>query len=187
MQNHSNYPAAGGGARGLHAWIGGSNLIIGRIPGGPCLLRGQTLASTRDKYWGFCAEITQAEKHIGSPFRTSAWRGFSRRSPASSPPPPPWVRPTRAGDNIYASVITAAASSTGFFLACTSVWRSASACSQLSGVTLTYGDNTMRIGFKRVSLVYDVSSPSTMASENYVREGASVKVHDRQFFQVRFL
>ncbi|KAK1981896.1 hypothetical protein LZ30DRAFT_67049 [Colletotrichum cereale] len=61
-----------------------------------------------------------------------------------------WMPPrsTRAGEHIYASVITAAPSSTELFLACTSVWRSASKCSQFSGVTLTYGDNTMKIGFK---------------------------------------
>ncbi|KAF6824348.1 hypothetical protein CMUS01_10294 [Colletotrichum musicola] len=60
-----------------------------------------------------------------------------------------WLPPrsTRAGEsNIYASVITAAPSSTEFLLACTSVWRSASACSGYSGLTLTYGDGTMKIG-----------------------------------------
>ncbi|KAK1961139.1 hypothetical protein LY78DRAFT_706719 [Colletotrichum sublineola] len=61
-----------------------------------------------------------------------------------------WMPPrsTRAGENIYASVITAVPSSAELFLACTSVWQSASACSQFSGVTLTYGDNTIKIEFK---------------------------------------
>ncbi|KZL83021.1 hypothetical protein CI238_01951 [Colletotrichum incanum] len=61
-----------------------------------------------------------------------------------------WMPPrsTRVGENIYASVITAAPSSTEFFLACTSVWQSASSCLQFSGVTLTYGNNTMKIEFK---------------------------------------
>ncbi|WYZ38489.1 hypothetical protein EsH8_III_000403 [Colletotrichum jinshuiense] len=64
-----------------------------------------------------------------------------------------WLPPrsTRVGENIYASVITAAPSSTEFFLACTSVWQSASACSQFNGVTLTYGNNTMKIGFRSES------------------------------------
>ncbi|WQF79459.1 hypothetical protein CDEST_04473 [Colletotrichum destructivum] len=61
-----------------------------------------------------------------------------------------WMPPrsTGAGENIYASVITAAPSSTEFFLACTTAWQSASACAQFSGVTLTYGDGTMKIGFR---------------------------------------
>ncbi|KAK6218936.1 hypothetical protein QIS74_06145 [Colletotrichum tabaci] len=61
-----------------------------------------------------------------------------------------WMPPrsTSAGENIYASVITAAPSSTEFFLACTTAWQSASACAQFSGVTLTYGDGTMKIGFR---------------------------------------
>ncbi|GKT41024.1 uncharacterized protein ColSpa_01205 [Colletotrichum spaethianum] len=61
-----------------------------------------------------------------------------------------WMPPrsTRVGENIYTSVITAAPSSTEYFLACTSVWESASSCSQFSGVTLTYGNSTMKIGFK---------------------------------------
>ncbi|KAL0943559.1 uncharacterized protein CTRU02_201446 [Colletotrichum truncatum] len=61
-----------------------------------------------------------------------------------------WLPPrsTTIGENIYASVITAAPSSTEFLLACTSVFRSASACSHFNNVTLTYGNNTMKIGFR---------------------------------------
>ncbi|KAK2733577.1 hypothetical protein CKAH01_08372 [Colletotrichum kahawae] len=72
-----------------------------------------------------------------------------------------WLPPrsTRAGENIYASVITAAPSSTEFLLACTSNFRSAASCSQFSGVTLTYGNSTMKIGFR--SETFDCTRGST--------------------------
>ncbi|KAK2025767.1 hypothetical protein LX32DRAFT_730594 [Colletotrichum zoysiae] len=76
--------------------------------------------------------------------------GAAQTKPATTEKSTVWMPPrsTSAGESIYASVITAAPSSTELFLACTSVWQWASACSQFSGVTLTYGDNTMKIGFK---------------------------------------
>ncbi|KAF4911927.1 hypothetical protein CGCF415_v003925 [Colletotrichum fructicola] len=72
-----------------------------------------------------------------------------------------WLPPrsTRTGENIYASVITAAPSSTEFLLACTSNFRSAASCSQFSGVTLTYGNSTMKIGFR--SDTFDCTRGST--------------------------
>ncbi|KAF4837618.1 hypothetical protein CGCSCA4_v011788 [Colletotrichum siamense] len=72
-----------------------------------------------------------------------------------------WLPPrsTRAGENIYASVITAAPSSTEFLLACTSNFRSVASCSQFSGVTLTYGNSTMKIGFR--SETFDCTRGST--------------------------
>ncbi|KAK1995375.1 hypothetical protein LX36DRAFT_672524 [Colletotrichum falcatum] len=59
------------------------------------------------------------------------------------------------------SIIMAAPSSTELFLACTSAWQSASACSQFSGVTLTYGDGTMRIGFGSDSYDCKRGDPAT--------------------------
>ncbi|KAM0328566.1 hypothetical protein ACHAQA_004974 [Verticillium albo-atrum] len=60
-------------------------------------------------------------------------------------------RTTRAGDHIYASVITAVPekSSTEYLLACTSVFKSPypSSCGDFRGVTLTQGPETMRIEF----------------------------------------
>lgn len=73
----------------------------------------------------------------------------AQQSPTKTEKSTVWLPPrsTRASEsNIYASVITAAPSSTEFLLACTSVWRAASVCSGYSGLTLTYGDGTMKIG-----------------------------------------
>ncbi|CRK33078.1 hypothetical protein BN1708_006022, partial [Verticillium longisporum] len=60
-------------------------------------------------------------------------------------------RTTRAGDNIYASVITAVPekSSTEYLLACTSVFKSPypSSCGDFRGVTLTQGPETVKIQF----------------------------------------
>ncbi|TDZ83720.1 hypothetical protein C8034_v005080 [Colletotrichum sidae] len=95
--------------------------------------------------------------------------------------PPP--RSTGVGENIYASVITAAPSSTEYLLACTSVWRSASACSHFSGVTLTYGNNTMKIGFRTETFdckrgptaTCSVSAPGTVDAQSVLAGSESAR------------
>lgn len=64
-------------------------------------------------------------------------------------------RPTSAGNNIYASVITAAPETTEYLLACATTFRSPypSSCGDFAGVTLTHADGTMRIKFAYVQSV----------------------------------
>ncbi|KAF9877073.1 hypothetical protein CkaCkLH20_05339 [Colletotrichum karsti] len=72
------------------------------------------------------------------------------QSPTKTEKTTVWLPPqsTGARESIYASVITAAPSSTEYLLACTTNFRSASSCSHFNGVTLTYGNQTMKVAFR---------------------------------------
>ncbi|KAL2754875.1 hypothetical protein ACRALDRAFT_2042721 [Sodiomyces alcalophilus JCM 7366] len=70
-------------------------------------------------------------------------------------------RPTSAGNNMYASVITAVPKSTEYLLACTRSVGSPSTCGDFTGVTLTHADGTMRIEFSSDTYVCDRGASAT--------------------------